>query len=182
VNKTDLSKYKKNHQSSGSIISRLSWYFINIIFFKSSLIPLNKLKVFLLRFFGASVGKGVVVKPCVNIKYPWNLEIGNYVWLGENVWIDNLDKVTILDHSCISQGATLLCGNHDYFSSSFDLITQPITLEQGAWIGVNSTVCPGINIGSHAVLSAGSVATKDLEPYAIYQGNPACKVRKRIIS
>ncbi len=182
MNKTDLSKYKKNHHSSGSIISRLSWYFINIIFFKSSLIPLNKLKVFLLRFFGASVGKGVVVKPCVNIKYPWNLEIGNYVWLGENVWIDNLDKVTILDHSCISQGATLLCGNHDYFSSSFDLITQPITLEQGAWIGVNSTVCPGINIGSHAVLSAGSVATKDLEPYAIYQGNPACKVRKRIIS
>jgi putative colanic acid biosynthesis acetyltransferase WcaF len=182
MKKTDLSKYKKIDYSSGNFFSRLSWYFVNGVLFKSNLFPLNTLKVFLLRLFGASVGKGVVVKPCVNIKYPWNLQIGNYVWLGENVWIDNLDKVTILDHSCISQGATLLCGNHDYFSVSFDLITKPIILEQGSWIGVNSTVCPGVNIGSHAVLSAGSVATKDLKPYAIYQGNPACKVRKRIIS
>ena len=182
MGKTNLSKYKKIDYDSSSFIARLSWYIVNIIFFKSSWFPLNTLKVFLLRFFGASLGKGVVVKPCVNIKYPWNLEIGNYVWLGENVWIDNLDKVTILDNSCVSQGATLLCGNHNYFLESFDLIIKPITLEQGSWIGVNSTVCPGVNIGSHAVLSAGSVATKDLEPYFIYQGNPASKIRKRMIS
>ena len=182
VNKTDLSRYNNNGYNPGNYFSRLSWYFVNVIFFKSSWFPFNKFKVFLLRIFGANIGQKVVIKPCINIKYPWNLKIGDYVWLGENVWIDNLGKVSILDHSCISQGAILLCGNHDYCSSNFDLIVRPITLEQGSWIGVNATVCSGVNVGSHAVLTAGSVAIKDLEPYTICQGNPAIEVRKRIIS
>ena len=61
---------------------------------KRSWFPISGFKRFLLRLFGAKIGKGVVIKPCVNIKYPWKLRIGNYVWIGENVWIDNLDTVT----------------------------------------------------------------------------------------
>ena len=141
--------------------------------------PVNGLKTRLLRLFGARVGKGVVIKPCVNIKYPWRLTIGDHAWLGEQAWIDNLADVVIGPHACLSQGAMLLCGSHHYKKSSFDLIAQPITLEEGAWVGAKAVVCPGVRLGSHAVLAAGSVATRDIPAYAVAQGNPAEAKRDR---
>ena len=122
--------------------------------------------------FGAKIGQGVVIKPTVNIKYPWNLIIGNHVWIGEEVWIDNLGQVSIGDHACISQGALLLCGNHNYRKPTFDLMVGNITLEEGAWVGAKAIVGPGVTMKSHAVLSAGSVAGSDLESWSIYRGNP----------
>ncbi|MDZ7624210.1 MAG: hypothetical protein U5J96_07185 [Ignavibacteriaceae bacterium] len=97
-------------------------------YLKSSLPWPNSFKIFALRFFGAKVGKGVIIKPCVNIKYPWFLEIGDNVWIGEEVWIDNLGKVKIGNNVCLSQGALLLCGNHNYKKETFDLIVGDITL------------------------------------------------------
>ena len=87
---------------------------------KSYLCSFIRLKIYLLKIFGAKIGKGVIIKPGVNIKYPWNLYIGDHVWIGENVWIDNLDDVIINNHVCVSQGAMLLCGNHNYKKSSFN--------------------------------------------------------------
>jgi len=162
-------------------LKRILWYFVNVIFFRSALNPFNGLKIFLLRLFGAKVGKDVIIKPSVNIKYPWRLTIGNYIWIGENVWIDNLDEVIIGDNSCISQGAMLLCGNHNYKKSAFDLITGKIILEDGVWIGAQSVVCPNVLCKTHSVLAVNSVATNNLDQYTIYQGNPAVKIRKRII-
>ena len=133
----------------------------------------------LLKAFGAKVGVGVVIKPSVSIKYPCILSIGNHVWIGENVWIDNLTDVTIGSHVCLSQGVMLLTGNHNYTKPTFDLMVGKIILEDGVWLGALSVVCPGVTCGSHSVLSVGSVATKDLEAYGIYQGNPAMKVRER---
>ena len=127
----------------------------------------------LLRMFGARIGSGVVVKPRVTIKYPWKLAVGDHSWIGEQVWIDNLDQVTIGAHVCISQGALLLCGNHDYKKPTFDLITGPIVLENGVWIGAKASVAPGVTCGSHSVLAMGGVATKNLEAWKVYQGNPA---------
>ena len=161
---------------------RFLWYFTNIIFFKSSLFPFNSLKLFLLRLFGCSLGKGVVIKPNVNIKYPWKLSLGNYVWIGEQVWIDNLDNVTIGNHVCISQGAILICGSHDYKKPSFDLLTKEIILNDGVWVGTKSIILPGVVAESHAILSAGSVMSKNLENYTIYRGNPAKKVGLRTIT
>lgn len=169
------------YQPGGSFIKRLLWYYINCLFFINSWNASSSIKIFFLKLFGAKIGKGVNIKPSVNIKYPWRLIIGNHVWIGENVWIDNLAEVYIADNVCISQGAMLLCGNHDYKKSSFDLIVKPITLEEGVWIGAKSVVCPGVTCHSHAVLTVGSVAVKDLEPYQIYQGNPAVKIRDRVI-
>ena len=133
----------------------------------------------LLRMTGASVGAGVVIKPRVTIKYPWKLTVGDNSWIGEQVWIDNLDQVTIGAHVCISQGALLLCGNHDYKKPTFDLITGPIVLENGVWIGAKASVGPGVTCGSYSVLAMGSVATKNLEEWIVYQGNPALAVRQR---
>lgn len=135
----------------------------------------------MLRLFGAKIGVGVVIKPRVNIKYAWNLEIGDHSWVGENVWIDNLDRVSIGAHACISQGALLLCGNHDYSKTSFDLMVKPINVGEGAWIGARAIVTQGVNVGAHSVLAVGSVASADMAEYGIYRGNPAQKLKDRVI-
>ena len=179
--KTDLNTYNNRGYTSGNLFSRFIWYFFNAIFFKSNLFPSYSLKRAILKLFGAEIGIDVIVKPNVNIKYPWKLKVGDYVWIGEGVWIDNLDFVYLGSHSCISHGALLFCGNHDYSKSSFDLIVRPIVLEDGVWIGAKSIVCPGVVIGSHGVLSTGSVLSDDIKPYEIYRGNPAKKIKSRTI-
>lgn len=181
--KTTLNKFDNKWYSTGASRFKMAlWYFTNLIFFTSRWLPDSGFKIFLLRTFGAKIGTGVVVKPAVNIKYPWRLTIGNHVWIGEQVWIDNLDEVIIGDHVCLSQGAMLLCGNHNYKKTTFDLLTGPITLEDGVWIGAQTVVCPGVYCKSHAILTVGSVATQNLDAYTIYQGNPAKIVRKRELS
>lgn len=160
---------------------RLLWYFTNVVFFKSSwFLPVSPKRV-LLRLFGAKIGRGVVLKPCINIKYPWKLEIGDYSWIGENVWIDNLAEVKIGKHCCVSQGSMFLCGNHNFTRERFDLMVGSIQLEDGAWAGAQTLLCPGTTLRSHAVLSAGSVGSGTLEAYTIYRGHPAVAVKKREI-
>jgi len=139
-------------------------------------------KRLVLELFGAKIGRNVVIKPKVNIKYPWFLTVENDTWIGEKVWIDNLTMVNIGANVCLSQGCLLLTGNHNFTKSTFDLIVKPINIENGAWIGAQSTVCPGITVRSHAVLAVNSVATRELEPYSIYQGNPAVFVKRREIT
>lgn len=179
---TRLDTYDNSWFDTGrNIFLRSLWYMVNVVFFINPLNPISGLKVFFLRLFGAKVGRGVIIKPAVNIKYPWKLEIGDYAWIGEKVWIDNLAEVKIGAHSCLSQGAMLLTGNHNYKKASFDLMLGEIELEDGAWIGAQATVCPGVKCNSHSILSVGSVANSDLNAWTIYQGNPAQAVRKRSI-
>ncbi|MCH2197507.1 MAG: WcaF family extracellular polysaccharide biosynthesis acetyltransferase [Flavobacteriales bacterium] len=180
--KTDLSQFNNDWYQPGSAIKRALWYIVNVLFFINPLMPISGLKVALLRLFGAKVGAGVVIKPVVNIKYPWKLTIGDHTWIGEKVWIDNLGVVKIGANACLSQGSMLLCGNHNYKKAAFDLMVGDITIEDGAWIGAHSVVCPGVTCGSHSILAVNSVATHDLEAYKIYQGNPAQFVRNREIN
>lgn len=162
-------------------MKRLLWLYTNSLFFKTNLVPISRFKVFLLRLFGAKIGRHVTIKPCVNIKYPWLLTIGNNTWIGENVWIDCLVNITIGANVCLSQGALLLTGSHNYKKTTFNLITGSVVLEDGVWIGAQAIVNHGITVASHAVLTAGSIATKNMEAYSVYQGNPAVKVRPRVI-
>lgn len=158
------------------------WYFVNALFVRASWNPFMGIKVWLLRLFGARIGKRICIKNNVIIKSPWNLVIGDDCWIGEGCWIDNLDKVVIGDNVCVSQGAMLLTGNHDYTVSSMPYRNAPIDIEDGAWIGARATVCPGVTVRRNAILTVGSTATGDMEANGIYQGNPATRVRERKIS
>ncbi len=142
----------------------------------------NAWRVTWLRVFGAKVGRGVVIRSQVNIHFPWRLSLGDHVWLGEECWLLNLERITIGNNVCISQRAFLCTGSHNHKLPTFDLITKPITVGDGAWLGAACWVGPGVKVGSHAVLTAGSIATKDLEPFGIYQGNPAVFLKQRVIS
>lgn len=179
--KTDLSTYDNSHYRPGNAVKRGLWYATSMVFFGTAFPWPSVLKRFLLKLFGASIGRGVVIKPSVRIKYPWFLKVGNHTWIGESVWIDNLAVVEIGSHCCLSQGAFLLTGNHDYTSKSFNLRIQKVYLSDGVWIGAKATVCPGVICESHSVLTVGSVATTRLEPYGVYAGVPAEKKRIRKI-
>lgn len=182
MNTVDLSQYNNSWYSPGrSLIVRLLWHFTNTLFLYSQLLLSSRLRVALLRLFGAQIGRDVVIKPGVRVKYPWHLIIGDHVWIGEDAWLDSLARIRIGSHVCISQGAYLCTGNHDWSDPAFGLIVKPITIEDGSWIGARSTVTPGIVMHSHSILTAGSVLTKEADPYGIYCGNPAIKVRDRTI-
>lgn len=177
--KTDLSRYDNSWYKHPPFWKNVLWFVVNAIFLNSYLPIPTSIKCFILRAFGAKIGIKVMIKPKVNIKYPWLLTVGDYVWIGEQVWIDSLAEVFIGNNACLSQGAMLLTGNHDYTRSTFDLRVDKITLEDGVWIGAKSVVCPNVTCHSHAVLAVNSVAVKDLKSYGIYQGNPAQWIRER---
>ena len=178
---TDLSRYDISWYKPGPRWKVVLWFLTNSVFLNNYLpLPIS-LKVSILRLFGAKIGQNVVIKPAVNIKYPWLLQVGNYVWIGEQVWIDNLSELIIGNNVILSQGAMLLTGNHDYRRPTFDLTTRPITLDNGVWIGAKAVVCSGVRCQSHAVLAVNSVATHSLNAYGVYQGNPAVYVRQREI-
>lgn len=179
--KTDLSTYDNKWYHPGSKVKIMAWYVFNELFLKNPLNISSGLKVFCLKLFGAKIGKGVVIKPHINIKYPWKLSVGDNCWIGEGVWIDNLDEVIIEANVCVSQGAFLLCGNHNYKKQGFDLMTAPIVLKEGSWVGAKSIVGPGVTLKSHSVLALGSVTSDDLEAFGIYRGNPAVKIKVRTI-
>lgn len=178
----DLSRYDNSTYVIGRpFLVWLLWYFFGAPVVESRLLPFSLLKVAVLRLFGARIGQGVYIKPGVRVKFPWYLEIRDHCWIGEDSWIDNLAQVKLGPHTCISQGAYLCTGNHDWSSIGMDLFRQSIACERGSWVGAKSVVCPGVVLGEGAVLTAGSIATRNIPPFEIYSGNPACFVRRREI-
>jgi len=160
---------------------RALWFTVSALFFLTWFPWPSRLKAALLRGFGARVGEGVVLKPRINVKFPWNLTIGEHSWIGEDVWLDTLAPVRIGANACLSQGAMVETGNHDWSRPTFDLVVKEVAIEDGAWMAVRSLLLPGSRLASHAVLSAGSVLSGNTEPYTIYAGVPARRVRERVV-
>lgn len=181
MSRVRLDQFNNDHYEGGTLLYRGIWYLFSMAFFENALPFPSILKRVLLNAFGADIGKQVMIKPRVRIKYPHNLSVGDHSWIGESAWIDNLDKVKVGSHCCISQGAYLLCGNHDYTSISFNLITKPITMQDGSWAGAKSILGPGAILEEEAVLTAGSIGLGKLSAGHIHQGNPAQPIRKRNI-
>ena len=162
-----------------SAIVRTLWYFVSLVVFESGWFPVYGMKRWLLRRFGASIGRGVVIKPHVRIKYPWRLRIGSHCWIGEEAWIDNLADVEIGDDACLSQGVYLCTGSHDHRRATFNLIVKPIIIEAQAWIAARAVLLPGVTIGCGAVVAAGSIVTKDVPAGVIAGGSAARVIQER---
>lgn len=178
----DLSSFANAWYAPGRSLSvRAVWLAVNACFFLTWFPWPSAWKAALLRAFGAEIGKGVVLKPRLNVKYPWRLHVGDHAWLGEGVWLDSLADIRIGAHACLSQGCTVETGNHDWSKPGFDLVVHEVVIEEGAWAAVRSLLLPGSRLASHAVLGAGSVLSGDTEPYGIYVGVPAVKVRERVV-
>lgn len=136
-------------------------------------------KVAALRLFGARVGRGVVIRGRVNITFPWRVEIGDHVWIGDEVLILSLGAVKIGSHTCISQRAFLCTGSHNHRKESFDLVVKPVTVGESCWIGAQAFVGPGVKVGKGATVGAGAVVIKDVKAGTVVAGNPAAVVGKR---
>jgi putative colanic acid biosynthesis acetyltransferase WcaF len=169
------------YHPGGSSLRRTLWFFFGHPILRSAWIPSSALRVRLLRLFGAHIGRGVVIKPSVQVKYPWHLVVGDDCWIGEHVWIDNLTSVRLEGNVCISQGAYLCTGNHDWKDPHFGLIVAPIQLREGSWAGAKCVLAPGSVLGRQAIAAAGAVITGVVPDGEIHAGNPARVVKKRTV-
>lgn len=133
----------------------------------------SAVRVFTLRLFGASIGKSVIMRPRIRVKFPWNLVIGDHCWIGEGVWIHNQAQVTIGNHVVVSQETFITTGSHDT-RKTMDLIVRPVVIQDGAWVTSRCIVLQGVEIGRNTIVTPGSVVHRSLEPGGIYGGNP-CK-------
>jgi putative colanic acid biosynthesis acetyltransferase WcaF len=175
-----LDQYHTDTYTPGaSVFKQLLWFYLGDFLVQTPLLPFSSLKAAILRGFGAHIGQGVRIKPHVKIKFPWRLTVGNYTWLGEGLWIDNLAPVIIEDQVCLSQGVYLCTGNHDWSQPTFDLRVSPIHIKKGSWIAANAVIGPGVTIGEGAILALGSVTSQSLKPWTIYSGNPAQAIKQR---
>ncbi len=179
----NLAAYSRGDFDRGASIFREAlWVLVSFWLFRLCPFKFSALKRLALRCFGARVGRGVIIKPNLRITFPWKLTLGNDVWLGEECWLLNLAPIVIEDNVCISQRAFLCAGNHNYKSLNFDLTTQPVRVENSAWIGANAFVGPGVTVGARSVVCAGSVVTETLPADGIFRGNPAIWLKRRVIS
>lgn len=153
-----LSKFKKPNIYKENIILNIIWYALNnLIFF--SFFPFSNIKIKILKLFGAKIGKNVIIKEYVRIKFPKNLIIGNNVWIGSGVWIDNISELIIEDNCCISQDVYFCTGNHNVNLETFDLIAKKIIIRKNSWIAAKCIIGPGVEIKENSFLKIGSIIT-----------------------
>jgi len=142
-----------------NFLVHILWFLINNLFF-NSFIPFNNLKIKILRIFGAKIGNDLIIKNYVKIKFPWKLIVGNNVWIGEEVWIDNISDVIIESNCCISQGVYICTASHNFKSEAFDLITENIIIGESSWIGAKSIILLGARVPKNSFVKAGSIFKK----------------------
>jgi putative colanic acid biosynthesis acetyltransferase WcaF len=139
------------------------------LIFRSAFIP-SSLRSLLLKLFGASVGSGVYIRRGVRVHFPWNLEIADNCWIGEEVWFINHEKITIGSNVCISQRSIICSGGHDYRSASLAFAHKPVVIKDGAWVCLDAKVLPGVTIGECSVVSAGEIVRRSLPDYSMLVG------------
>ena len=141
----------------------------------------GKFRVFLLSLFGMKSGGEDAFYPSVKVWAPWNLEIGKHVAVDDNVYLYSVDKIKIGTKVAISREAFICTASHDITRPNRPLITAPVTICDGVWIGARAIILPGVTIGEGAIIGAGAIVTKDVEPWAVVGGNPARVIKKRIL-
>jgi putative colanic acid biosynthesis acetyltransferase WcaF len=149
------------------------WWLFDALFVRPAPQVLYSWRRFALRLFGAKVGHRVLIRPGVRVTFPWKLAIGDHCWIGDNATLYNIEKITIGEHSVISQDAYLCTGSHDYCKISFPLIASPINVESECWIAARAFIGPGVTIGHGAIVGTSAVVLSNIEPAEIVAGVPA---------
>jgi putative colanic acid biosynthesis acetyltransferase WcaF len=156
------------------------WWIVQSCFFSTSPQILYGWRRFLLRLFGANIGRNVIIRSTVRVTYPWKLRIGDYAWVGDQVELYTLGEITIGAHAVVSQRSYLCTGSHDPASRSFRIFAKPIVIEEGAWLATDVFVAPGVTIGRNALIGARSSVFADAKADFVHVGSPAKPVRERV--
>lgn len=176
----DLSKFDlpRGFRGRPSFFVQL-WWLVEFFLFKPSPQFMYGWRRFLLRLFGAKIGKKVILRPSCSITYPWKVKIGDHSWIGDEVVLYSLGEITIGNNAVISQRSYLCTGSHDYTDISFSIFQKPIIINDECWIATDVFIAPGVTIGRGTVVGARSSVYKELKPESIYIGNPAKYIRAR---
>lgn len=177
--KLDRFKVPNNFRGKSAIFVQL-WWVVDFFLFKSSPQVFYGWRRFLLRLFGARIGKNVILRPSVKITYPWKISIGDNSWIGDEVDLYSLGEIVIGEDAVISQRSYICTGSHNFENLSFDIFSKPIVIEDQAWLATDVFVAPGVRIGRGAVIGARSSVFKDVPGGYIYAGNPLRQIKKRI--
>ena len=182
MDKLDLKNYKNRH-SIGSKIARVMWNVVWLLLFRPT--PRGNLfrpwRILLLKIFGAQVKWSSNVLPSCRIWQPWKLTMGAYACLSADVDCYTVAPITLGDNVTVSQGVKLCTAGHDIISRTMELTYKPIIISVNSWVAGWSIILPGVTIGEGAVVAAGSVVTKDVEPWTVVGGNPAKFIKKRVL-
>lgn len=173
----DLSHYQGKFDRKKPKWFIFLWWLIEGIIFPLTPHTTNNIRVKLLRLFGAKIGKGVVIRPSARFLFPWKVEIGDYSWIGDSVYLYSLDQITIGCHSIISQKCYLCTGSHDINDTHFALLTAPISIGNGVWVATDCFIAPGVKIGANTIIGARSSVFKSITSGVIAWGSP-CKAHK----
>lgn len=165
--------------STGNKLARLLWQITYATVFRTTPRPMHAWRAMILRLFGAKLGRNCHVYPKAVIWAPWNLHCEDVVAIADEAIVYNQSQITLRSHSTVSQQAYLCSATHDYDDPTFPMTSAPIVIGRYAWICARATVLPGVVIGDGAVLGLGSVASRDLEPWSVYAGLPAKKIKER---
>lgn len=161
-------------------LGRALWHLVWVTLFRPSPRPLHAWRVQLLRLFGAKVGKHVHVYPTVQVWAPWNLELADFVGVGNCAQLYCMGKISLRQYATVSQGAHLCAGSHDFNSSNFQLVIAPIVVGERVWVCADAFIAPGVSIAEGSVIAARGVVSKSItEPWKVWAGVPVQKVGVR---
>lgn len=178
----NLRDYNQDWFKKGkSNIIIILWWFIQGTFFRYSLYPMNKWRCFILRLFGARIGKNVKIRPTAKFYYPWKVEIGDNCWIGEDNYFYSLEEIILGSNVALAHSVYLNTGSHDINDKKFGLIVKPIKIENYVWIANDVFINLGVTIGEGTVVGARSTVLKSLSSWKICVGTPAKEIKERKI-
>lgn len=180
MSKQNLRSFRlpEGFRGRGAIVCQL-WWIVQALFFSTSPQFMYGYRVFILRIFGAKIGKAVRIRPSVKFTFPWKVVIGDYSWIGDDVVFYSLGEIEVGKNVVISQKSYLCTGTHDYRDNTFPIFAHKITIEDEVWIASDVFINPGIKVERGAVVGARSLVTKNLTAGGVYIGSPAEKVSER---
>lgn len=155
------------------------WWLVQSTLFRMSPQVLYGWRRWLLRLFGAKIGKNVLIRPTVRITYPWKLTVGDYAWVGDDAVLYTLGEIEIGARTVISQKTYLCTGAHDYRQVTFDIFAKPIRIGDQAWLAADVFVAAGVEVGTGTVVGARSSVFTSLPDGVIAMGSPAKVIRTR---